>query len=162
MNDLAVNFIRPQLATIPGAQLPYPYGGAARQVQIDLDQKALHAHGISANDVGAALARQNLITPVGTQKIGAYEWIVDLNDSPKKIDEFNNLPVKVVNGAVIFMRDVANVHNGSPPQTNLVQLDGAKGVLMSVLKTGGASTLDIIAVVKKRLPGIARTSSPTA
>ena len=154
LNDLAVNFIRPQLATIPGAQLPYPYGGAARQVQIDLDQKALHAHGISANDVGAALARQNLITPVGTQKIGAYEWIVDLNDSPKKIDEFNNLPVKVVNGAVIFMRDVANVHNGSPPQTNLVQLDGAKGVLMSVLKTGGASTLDIIAEVKKRLPGI--------
>ena len=154
LNDLAVNFIRPQLATIPGAQLPYPYGGAARQVQIDLDQKALHAHGISANDVGAALARQNLITPVGTQKIGAYEWIIDLNDSPKKIDEFNNLPVKVVNGAVIFMRDVANVHNGSPPQTNLVQLDGAKGVLMSVLKTGGASTLDIIAEVKKRLPVI--------
>ncbi len=152
LNDLAVNFIRPQLATIPGAQLPYPYGGAARQVQIDLDQKALHAHGISANDVGAALARQNLITPVGTQKIGAYEWIIDLNDSPKKLEEFNNLPVKVVNGAVIFMRDVANVHNGSPPQTNLVQLDGAKGVLMSILKTGGASTLDIISEVKKRLP----------
>ena len=157
LNDLALNFIRPQLATIPGAQLPYPYGGTARQVQIDLDQKALHAHGLSANDVGQALARQNLITPVGTQKIGAYEWIVDLNDSPKKLDEFNNLPVKVVNGTVIFMRDVAFVHNGSPPQTNLVQLDGQKGVLMPILKTGGASTLDIIAEVKKRLPGIEDT-----
>ena len=160
LNDLALNFIRPQLATIPGAQLPYPYGGAARQVQIDLDQKALHAHGLSANDVGAALARQNLITPVGTQKIGAYEWIVDLNDSPKKLAEFNNLPIKVVNGVVIFMRDVAYVHNGSPPQTNLVQLDGQKGVLMSVLKTGGASTLDIIAEVKKRLPQIEDSLPP--
>lgn len=157
LNDLALNFIRPQLATIPGAQLPYPYGGAARQVQIDLDQKALRAHGLSANEVGAALARQNLITPVGTQKIGTYEWIIDLNDSPKKLAEFNNLPIKVVNGVVIFMRDVAFVHNGSPPQTNLVQLDGQKGVLMPILKTGSASTLDIIAEVKKRLPGIEDT-----
>ena len=160
LNDLALNFIRPQLATIPGAQLPYPYGGAARQVQIDLDQNALHAHGLSANDVGAALARQNLITPVGTQKIGSYEWIIDLNDSPKKLAAFNDLPIKVVNGVVIFMRDVAFVHNGSPPQTNLVQLDGAKGVLMSILKTGGASTLDIISEVKKRLPGIEDTLPP--
>ena len=160
LNDLALNFIRPQLATIPGAQLPYPYGGAARQVQIDLDQTALRAHGLSANDVGTALARQNLITPVGTQKIGTYEWIIDLNDSPKKLAEFNNLPIKVVNGAVIFMRDVAYVHNGSPPQTNLVELDGKKGVLMSILKTGSTSTLDIIAEVKKRLPGIEDTLPP--
>ena len=160
LNDLALNFIRPQLATIPGAQLPYPYGGAARQVQIDLDQKALQAHGLSANDVGVALAKQNLITPVGTQKIGAYEWIIDLNDSPKRLLEFNNLPIKVVNGVVIFMRDVAFVHDGSPPQTNLVQLDGQKGVLMSILKTGGASTLDIISEVKKRLPGIEDTLPP--
>ena len=160
LNDLALNFIRPQLATIPGAQLPYPYGGAARQVQIDLDQKALQAHGLSANDVGVALAKQNLITPVGTQKIGAYEWIVDLNDSPKRLAEFNNLPIRVVNGAVIFIRDVAFVHDGSPPQTNLVQLDGQKGVLMSVLKTGGASTLDIIAEVKRRLPAIEDTLPP--
>ena len=160
LNDLALNFIRPQLATIPGAQLPYPYGGAARQVQIDLNQGALHAHGLSANDVGAALARQNLITPVGTQKIGTYEWIIDLNDSPKRLAEFNNLPIKVVNGVVIFMRDVAFVHDGSPPQTNLVQLDGQKGVLMSILKTGGASTLDIIAEVKKRLPAIEDSLPP--
>jgi len=157
LNDLAMNFIRPQLATVPGAQLPYAYGGAARQVQIDLDQSALHAHNLSAADVGAALARQNLITPVGTQKIGTYEWIVDLNDSPKTVDAFNDLPVKVVNGAVVFMRDVAHVHAGSPPQTNVVQLDGKKGVLMSVLKIGNASTLDIIAGVKARLPAIQAT-----
>ena len=157
LNDLAMNFIRPQLATVPGAQLPYAYGGAARQVQIDRDQSALHAHGLSAADVGAALARQNLITPVGTQKIGSYEWIIDLNDSPKTIEAFNDLPVKVVNGAVVFMRDVAHVHNGSPPQTNVVQLDGKKGVLMSVLKIGNASTLDIIAGVKARLPAIQAT-----
>ncbi|SEG72274.1 Multidrug efflux pump subunit AcrB [Methylobacterium sp. 190mf] len=158
--DLAQNFIRPQLTTIPGAQLPYAYGGAARQVQIDLDQSALHAHGLSAADVGAALARQNLITPVGTQKIGTFEWIVDLNDSPKTIEAFNDLPVKVVDGAVVFMRDVAHVRNGSPPQTNVVQLDGKKGVLMSILKIGNASTLDIIAGVKARLPAIQATLPP--
>ena len=160
LQDLAQNFVRPALATIPGAQLPYPYGGKVRQVQIDLDQSALRAHGISASDVGAALAKQNLITPVGTQKIGAYEWTIDLNDSPKVIDDFNNLPVKVVDGVVVFMRDLAHVHNGSPPQTNLVQLDGRKGVLMSVLKNGSTSTLDIIAAVKARLPAIRDTLPP--
>jgi multidrug efflux pump subunit AcrB len=158
--DLAQNFIRPQLTTVPGAQLPYGYGGAARQVQIDLDQQALHAHNLSATDVGAALARQNLITPVGTEKIGPYEYTIDLNDSPKVLEDFNNLPIKVVDGAVVFMRDVAYVHDGSPPQTNVVQLDGRKGVLMSVLKIGSASTLDIIAGVKQRLPGIQATLPP--
>src|SRR5271167_1437072 len=158
--DLAQNFIRPQLTTVAGAQLPYPYGGASRQVQIDLDQHALHAHNLSANDVGNALARQNQITPVGTEKIGSYEFTVDLNDSPKAIADFNNLPVKVVNGAVVFMRDVAFVHDGSPPQTNVVQLDGRKGVLMSILKIGSASTLDIISGVKARLPGIQATLPP--
>jgi multidrug efflux pump subunit AcrB len=157
LNDLAVNFIRPALATIPGAQLPNAYGGAARQVQIDLDQNALRAHGLSATDVGNALAKQNLITPVGTEKIGSYEYTIDLNDSPKVIEDFDNLPIKVVNGAVVFMRDVAHVHNGSPPQTNIVQSDGRKGVLMSVLKIGSASTLDIIAGVKARLPAIQAT-----
>ena len=160
LQDLAQNFVRTALATIPGAQLPYPFGGKVRQVQIDLDQSALRAHGISAAEVGAALAKQNLITPVGTQKIGAYEWTIDLNDSPKVIADFNNLPVKVVDGVVVFMRDLAHVHNGSPPQTNLVQLDGRKGVLMSVLKNGSNSTLDIIAEVKARLPAIRDTLPP--
>ncbi len=158
--DLALNFIRPQLVTVPGAQLPYPYGGSTRQVQIDLDQTALNAHGISATDVGAALAQQNLITPVGTEKIGAYELTVDLNDSPKVLSDFNNLPIKVVNGTVVFMRDVAYVHDGSPPQTNVVQLDGRKGVLMSVLKIGEVSTLDIISGIKARLPAIQATLPP--
>src|SRR6202522_1671361 len=158
--DLAMNFIRPQLTTVAGAQLPYPYGGAARQVQIDLDQQALNAHDLSANDVGNALARQNLITPVGTEKIGSYEYTVDLNDSPKILKDFNNLPVKVVDGVVVFMRDVAYVHDGSPPQTNVVQLDGRKGVLMSVLKIGSASTLDIISGIKERLPAIQATLPP--
>src|ERR1700729_3215664 len=134
--DLALNFIRPQLTTVAGAQVPYPYGGATRQVQIDLDQNALRAHNLSATDVGNALALQNQINPVGTEKIGAYEFTVDLNDSPKAVSDFNNLPVKVVNGTVVFMRDVAYVHDGSPPQTNVVQLDGRKGILMSVLKIG--------------------------
>ncbi len=158
--DLAQNFIRPALVTVPGAQLPYPFGGAVRQVQIDLDENALNAHSLSANDVGAALARQNLITPVGTEKIGAYELTVDLNDSPKVLADFNNLPIKVVNGAVVFMRDVAYVHDGSPPQTNVVQLDGRKGVLMSVMKIGPQSTLDIISGIKARLPGIQATLPP--
>jgi multidrug efflux pump subunit AcrB len=155
--DLGQNFIRPQLTTVAGAQIPFPYGGATRQVQIDLDQNALRAHNLSAIDVGQALALQNQINPVGTEKIGAYEFTVDLNDSPKAVADFNNLPVKVVNGTVVFMRDVAYVHDGSPPQTNVVQLDGKKGVLMSVLKIGSASTLDIIAGIKARLPGVEAT-----
>src|SRR5271168_2074649 len=160
LNDLAQNFIRPQLTTVPGAQLPYAYGGSTRQVQIDLDQHALHAHNLSATDVGNALARQNLITPVGTEKIGSYEYTVDLNDSPKVLNDFNNLPVKVVDGVVVFMRDIGYVHDGSPPQTNVVQLDGRKGVLMSVLKIGSASTLDIISEIKDRLPAIQATLPP--
>ena len=155
--DLALNFIRPQLTTVPGAQVPYPYGGATRQVQIDLDQNALRAHNISAIEVGQALALQNQINPVGTEKIGPYEFTVDLNDLPKAVADFNNLPVKVVNGTVVFMRDIAYVHDGSPPQTNVVQLDGHKGVLMSILKIGSASTLDIISGVKARLPAIQAT-----
>src|ERR1700723_194618 len=158
--DTAQNFIRPQLTTVAGAQLPFAYGGATRQVQIDLDQNALRAHNLSATDIGAALALQNQINPVGTEKIGSYEFTVDLNDSPKAVADFNNLPVKVVNGTVVFMRDVAYVHDGSPPQTNVVQLDGRKGVLMSVLKIGSASTLDIIAGIKDRLPAIQTTLPP--
>src|ERR1700734_1036223 len=158
--DNAQNFIRPQLTTVAGAQIPFAYGGATRQVQIDLDQNALRAHNLSATDVGNALALQNQISPVGTEKIGNYEFTVDLNDSPKAVPDFNNIPVKVVNGAVVFMRDVAYVHDGSPPQTNVVQLDGRKGVLMSVLKIGSASTLDIISGIKARLPAIEATLPP--
>ncbi len=157
LNDLASNFIRPPLTTVAGAALPNPYGGMPRQLQIDLDQRALHSYGLSAQDVVNALSLQNLITPAGTEKIGAYEYTINLNDSPQKVADFNDLPIKEVNGAMVYMRDVAFAHDGSPPQTNVVQLDGRKGVLMSVLKTGSASTLDIIDGIKQLLPRIRET-----
>ncbi|MGH6835375.1 MAG: efflux RND transporter permease subunit [Methylocella sp.] len=157
LNDLGLNFIRPQLATVAGAALPSPYGGVLRQVQVDLDQRALHSLGLSAQDVGDALAAQNQITPVGTEKIGKFEYTINLNDSPKRIEEFNDLPIKVVNGTMVYMRDVAYVHDSAPPQTNVVQLEGKKGVLMTVLKQGSVSTLDIIADVKRLLPVIAKS-----
>ncbi|MCK1316598.1 efflux RND transporter permease subunit [Bradyrhizobium sp. 23] len=155
--DSALNFIRPALAPVPGATLPLPFGGKVRQVQADLDQRALHQYGVSANDAINALSLQNLITPVGTQKIGSYEYTVNLNDSPKAIEAFNNLPVKTVNGTVIYMHDVAYVHDGNPPQTNAVRVNGASAVLLTVMKAGVSSTLDIINNVKALLPSISKT-----
>src|SRR6267142_2193957 len=140
--DSALNFIRPALAPVPGAALPLPFGGKVRQVQADLNQQALHQYGVSANDVINALSLQNLITPVGTQKIGTYEYTVNLNDSPKAVEAFNDLPIKTV-GTVIYMRDVAYVHDGSPPQTNAVHVNGASAVLLTVMKAGASSTLII-------------------
>ncbi len=155
--DQASSFIRPQLASVAGAAIPLPYGGKVRQVQADLNQQALHSYGISANDVVNALSIQNLITPVGTQKMGTFEYTVNLNDSPAEIAAFNDLPIKTVNGTVIYMRDVAYVHDGSPPQTNAVHVDGKAAVLMAVVKTGAASTLSIISGIKQLLPGVAQT-----
>lgn len=154
VQDLAMNMMRPPLVTVPGAAIPYPFGGKARQMQIDLDQQALRSFGLSSQDVVAALTVQNLITPVGTQKIGGFEYILDLNNAPTRLNEFKDLPIKTVNGTVVYMRDVANVHDASPPQMNVVTLDGQKGVLMSILKNGSASTLDIIAGIKSKLPAI--------
>src|SRR3984893_5200148 len=150
--DQATNFIRPQLTSVAGAAIPLPYGGKVRQVQADLNQQALHTYGISANDVVNALAIQNLITPVGTQKIGTFEYTVSLNDSPSAIDAFNNLPIKTVNGTVVYMHDVAYVHDGSPPQTNVVKVDGKNAVLLAVIKSGAVSTLSLISRVKNLLP----------
>src|SRR5437868_1925700 len=155
--DDALNFIRPALAPVPGAALPLPFGGKVRQVQADLNQQALHQYGISANDVINALSLQNLITPVGTQKIGSYEYTVNLNDSPTAVKSFNDLPVKTVNGTVIYMHDVAYVHDGSPPQTNAVHVNGTSAVLLTIVKAGATSTLDIINGVKKLLPSISQT-----
>jgi multidrug efflux pump subunit AcrB len=155
--DEATNFIRPQLTSVAGAAIPLPYGGKVRQVQADLNQQALHTYGISANDVVNALSLQNLITPVGTQKIGKFEYTVNLNDSPSAIAGFNDLPIKTVNGAVIYMRDVANVHDGSPPQTNVVHVDGKSAVLLAVEKAGATSTLSIISGIKQLLPDVAKT-----
>jgi multidrug efflux pump subunit AcrB len=155
--DAALNFIRPALAPVPGAALPLPFGGKVRQVQADLNQQALHQYGVSANDVISALSLQNLITPVGTQKIGTYEYTVNLNDSPKAVEAFNDLPVKTVNGTVVYMRDVAYVHDGSPPQTNAVHVNGASAVLLTIMKAGTSSTLDIINGVKSLLPSVSQT-----
>jgi CzcA family heavy metal efflux pump len=149
--DLGLNVIRPQLTSVPGASVPLPFGGKTRQVQIDIDPPALQSRGLSAQDVANALASQNLITPVGTQKIGKYEYTLQLNNSPSVIDELGDLPVKTVNGATVFMRDVAHVRDGSPPQTNIVHVDGNRSVLMTVLKNGSASTLAIIQGIKDRV-----------
>jgi multidrug efflux pump subunit AcrB len=150
--DDGQNFIRPQLATVAGAAIPSPYGGKVLQVQADIDQHALQANGLSATDVVDAIARQNLVLPAGTEKIGKFEWVVNLNASPQQIAELNDLPVKEVNGTVVYVRDVAYVHAGSPPQTNLVRVNGTNAVLMTVLKSGSASTLDVIDGVRERLP----------
>ena len=155
--DDATSFIRPQLASVAGASIPLPYGGKVRQVQADLNQQALHTYGISANDVVNALSIQNLITPVGTQKIGKFEYMVNLNDSPSTIVAFNDLPIKTVNGTVIYMRDVAYVHDGYPPQTNVVHVDGKNAVLLAIEKAGATSTLDIISGIKSMLPSVAAT-----
>jgi multidrug efflux pump subunit AcrB len=152
--DFGQNFVRPQLATVEGAAIPSPYGGKVRQIQIDLDQHALQARGLSAQDVVAALAQQNLITPVGSEKVGKFEWNVSLNDAPLEYQELNDLPIKTVNGTVITIGNVAHVRDGSPPQTNIVHTDGTHAVLMTILKAGTASTLDIIAHVKALLPQI--------
>ena len=161
LSDFGQNFIRPQLATVAGAAVPSPYGGKIRQVQVDLNPGKLESYKISAQDVVGALANENLITPVGTEKIGTFEYIVALNDAPKEIARLNDLPIKTVDGAIVYMRDVAYVHDGSPPQTNIVRVDGAHAVLMTIQKAGSASTLDVINGVKALLPKI-RASLPSS
>jgi multidrug efflux pump subunit AcrB len=149
--DLGVNAVRPPLVTVPGAAIPYPYGGKQRLVQIDLDTSAMQARGLSAQDVSNALSAQNLIVPIGTQKIGSLEYTLQLNNAPSAIEEIGNLPIKVVNGATVYIRDVANVHDGNSPQTNIVHVDGGRSVLMSVLKNGATSTLAIVDGVRAKL-----------
>src|SRR6266576_6466336 len=152
LNDLGANFIRSQLATVQGAVLPNPYGGKQRQVQVDLDIAALQAKGLSPNDVVSAIGSQNLILPSGTVKIGAFENDVELNSSPRTVKELNDLPIKTVGTNTIYIRDVAHVRDGSPPQTNIVHVDGQRAALMTVLKSGNASTLDVIAKIKEAMP----------
>ncbi|HEX4584303.1 MAG TPA: efflux RND transporter permease subunit [Burkholderiaceae bacterium] len=159
--DLGNTIIRTGLATVPGAVLPFPYGGLQRQVQVDLNPQALRAYGLSGNDVTAAIGAQNLILPAGTQKIGDLEYFVSINASPKKVDELNDLPIKTANGSVVYVRDVAHVRDGAPPQTNAVRVEGHRAVLMSVLKTGSESTLDVINGVRARLPQIQASMPPS-
>ena len=151
LGDLGINAVRPVLTSVAGASIPYPFGGKTRQVQIDIDPAALQARGLSAQDVANALAAQNLIVPVGTQKIGEYEYTLQLNNAPSDIRALGDLPVRTVNGTTVYIRDVAHVRDGNPPQTNIVHVDGSRSVLMTVLKNGSASTLAIIEGVKQKL-----------
>src|SRR6201995_1032437 len=146
--DLGMNQLRTRLVTVQGAAIPWPFGGKSRQVQIDLDANALQARGLTAQDVSSALAAQNLIAPAGTQKIGSYEYTINLNNAPSDINQLGDLPIKVVNGAMVYVRDVASVRDGNAVQTNIVHVDGGRSVLMSVFKNGATSTLDIIDGIK--------------
>jgi CzcA family heavy metal efflux pump len=149
--DIGINQLRTPLVTVPGAAIPYPFGGKQRQVQIDLNSTALQARGLSGQDVANALAAQNLITPVGTQKIGQFEYTIQLNNSPLRMEDLGALPIKAVNGAMVYIRDIATVRDGNPPQTNIVHVDGNRSVLMMVLKAGATSTLDIISGIKQKV-----------
>jgi CzcA family heavy metal efflux pump len=159
MFDLGQNQVRAQLTDVAGAAVPYPSGGSQRQIQIDIDPQALQANGLSAQDISAAIAAQNQINPAGFAKIGAYQYSVKLNNAPSSVQALNDLPVKVVNGATIFMRDVAHVRDGSAPQTNVVHVDGRRSVLLTVLKNGATSTLAIVQSVKDKIPGIEKSLS---
>ncbi len=155
--DATVNQLRPQLITVPGAAIPFPYGGKNRLISVDLDTQALQARGLSPADVVNAVNTQNLILPSGTAKFGGTEYNVKMNGSPDAISGLNDLPVRTVNGATTYLRDVAYVRDGFSPQTNVVRQDGVRGVLLSVLKNGGASTLDIVSNIRAMLPIAAQT-----
>lgn len=158
--DLGQNFIRTQLATVQGASLPTPYGGRARQIMVDLDPQAMTARGVSATDLANAMAAQNLILPAGSAKIADREYNIRLNSSPEVIEEFGEMPVKVTNGALVRFKDVANVRDGYAVQSNIVRHDGGRGALLTVLKTGSSSTLDIIERVKVQLQKILASMPP--
>jgi multidrug efflux pump subunit AcrB len=161
LNDYGLNFIRTQLITIPGTAVPYPYGGKQRQVQVDLNPAALQAKGLSALDVVNAIAAQNLILPTGTSKIGGTEYNVDIpNAAPQTIADLNRIPIKTIGDATIYMKDVAWVRDGFPPQTNIVRVNGQRSVLVTIEKAGDASTLNVISGIKSILPRIAATVPP--
>ena len=158
--DLGVNFLRPQLVTIPGVAIPYPYGGKQRQVMVDLDTRMLQAKGLAPTDVLNALALQSLVLPSGTAKIGQFEYDVSLNAAPRTVPELGDLPIKVVGNSTIYVRDVANVRDGFSVQTNIVRRDGRRGTLLTVLKAGDASTLEVVGNIRKAIPRVASTLPP--
>ena len=157
--DATINSLRPQLVTIPGVAIPFPYGGKIKVVSVDINNRELQARGLAPSDVVNAISLQNLILPSGTAKLEGSEYAVSLNSSPTTIAGLNDLPVRTTNGATVLIKDVANVRDGFQPQTNIVRQDGSRGVLLSILKNGGASTLDIVDGIKKALP-IAAESMP--
>jgi len=151
LNDLAMNVLRAELTTVEGIQLPYPYGGKSRQIMVDLDLPALTARGLSPSDVVTAIGNQNVIAPSGTAKLDRFEYAVETNSTPGVVAELNNLPIKTANGAIIYVHDVAHVRDGNAPQTNIVHVNGQRSTLMTVMKTGSVSTLDIVREVKEKL-----------
>ena len=161
LNDYGLNFIRTQLITVPGTAVPYPYGGKQRQVQVDLNPSALQSKGLSALDVVNAITLQNLILPTGTSKIGGKEYDVDIpNAAPQTMTDLNRIPIKTIGSTTIYMKDVAWVRDGFPPQTNIVRVNGQRSVLLTVQKAGDASTLSVISGIKSLLPQIATTVPP--
>jgi CzcA family heavy metal efflux pump len=160
LNDIALNFLRTQLVTVPGASVPYPFGGKQRQVMVNLNQGLLQAKGLSPNDVLTALGTQNLILPGGTVKMGQFEYDVDLNADVKTVKDLNDLPIKTIGSSTIYLRDVATVSDGFAPQTNIVRQNGNRGVLVTVLKAGNASTIDVVKGVRQILPRVAQTLPP--
>jgi multidrug efflux pump subunit AcrB len=161
LNDYGLNFIRTQLITVPGAAIPYPYGGKMRYLQVDLNYKALQGYGLTPYDVINTINVQNLILPSGTEKVGEFEYQVGLNASPPTLEELNAIPIKTLsNGTTVYIRDVAHVYNGSTPQTNIVRFNGKRSVLLTVQKAGNVSTLDIVQGIKKKIPELKQTVPP--
>jgi multidrug efflux pump subunit AcrB len=157
LNDFGQNFLRPQLVTVPGAVIPFLYGGKQRQVMVDLNPGLVQSKGLSPQDVLNAVQQQNFILPSGTAKMGPFEYDVRLNTSTRTVPELNDLPIKVVGNSTIYLRDVANVRDAFAPQTNIVRQDGRRGALVSVLKAGNASTLDVVRGIRGLLPRVAQT-----
>jgi multidrug efflux pump subunit AcrB len=161
LNDFGLNFVRPQLITVPGVGIPYPYGGKQRTVQVDLDYKALQGYGLTPFDIVNTINAQNLILPSGTEKIGRFEYQVGVNASPPSFQQLNAIPVKTLpNGTTVYLRDVAHVYNGSIPQTNIVRFNGKRATLLTIQKTGDASTLDIVQGIKDKVPFLKRILPP--
>ena len=162
LNDLATTTVRIQLATVEGAQSPYPYGGKQREIVVDLDLNALQARGLSPADVTTAIGNQNIIAPAGTIKLDRFEYQVETNSAPSLLEALNDLPIKAVNGTVVYIRDVAHVRDGNPPQTNIVRVDGHRAIMMNILKIGSTSTLDIIKHIREIITSqtAARATAP--
>jgi multidrug efflux pump subunit AcrB len=161
LNDYGLNFVRTQLITVPGAAVPYPYGGKWRALEVDLNYKALQGYGLTPYDVVNALNTQNLILPSGTEKVGQFEYQVSVNAMPPTLKQLNAIPIKTLpDGTTVYIRDVAHVLNGSVPQTNIVRFNGKRAVLLSIQKTGNASTLDIVQGIKNKIPEIKQTVPP--
>jgi CzcA family heavy metal efflux pump len=160
LNDLSQNFLRPQLVTVPGAVIPFSYGGKQRQIMVDLNESLIQSKGLAPQDVLNAVQQQNLILPSGTAKIGQFEYDVRLNASPRTVPELNELPVKVVGNSTIYLRDVANIRDGFAPQTNVVRQDGHRGALVTILKAGNASTIDVVKGIRALLPRVQQTLPP--